>query len=52
MDDAFSLTPVFSPVIADAKCKYRFNGLSRGEKPLKRLAPRDTVATPRKPGVN
>jgi hypothetical protein len=33
----FSLTPGFSPVMADRKCPNRFNGFRRADKPLKRL---------------
>jgi hypothetical protein len=35
-----SLTPGFSPVMADIESQNRFNGFPRAGKPLKRLAAR------------
>jgi hypothetical protein len=49
---AISLTPGFSPVIADGKCQNRFNGFPRAEKPLKRLDDPAAVLARLKPGVN
>jgi hypothetical protein len=52
MNNAFSLTPGFSPVIAGGEDQNRFNGFSRAGKPLKRLARRDAFITRLKPGAN
>jgi hypothetical protein len=52
MSNDHSLTPGFSPVMADVKIQNRFNGFSRADKPLKRLACRNAGATRLKPGVN
>jgi len=38
MNNAFSITPGFSPVLKWGKKKNRFNGFSAIRKPLKRLA--------------
>jgi hypothetical protein len=52
MSNAISLTPGFSPVLADKECQNRFNGFSRTSKPLKRLAGPNAFDTRLKPGVN
>jgi hypothetical protein len=44
MSNDHSLTPGFSPVMADVKIQNRFNGFSRADKPLKRLACRKAFA--------
>ena len=38
MKNTISLTPGFSPVLAAVAGQNRFNGFSRADKPLKRLA--------------
>jgi len=52
MSNDLSLTQSFSPVMADGENRNRFNGFSRADKPLKRLACRNACATRLKPGVN
>ena len=52
MSNAISLTPGFSPVIAGVEDQNRFNGFSRGGKPLKRLIRPNAFTTRLKPGVN
>ena len=52
MNNGFSLTPGFSPVLADEKEMNRFNGFFTIGKPLKRLAYRGRPHTRLKPGVN
>jgi hypothetical protein len=52
MNNTISLTPGFSPVPAGQADQNRFNGFSRADKPLKRLAHRATLNTRLKPGVN
>ena len=52
MSNAISLTPGFSPVMAGQAVRNSFNGFSHADKPLKRLARRDALATRLKPGVN
>ena len=50
--NAISLTPGFSPVMAGKTIQNRFNGFSRADKPLKRLAYLYATSTRLKPGVN
>jgi hypothetical protein len=52
MSSGISLTPGFSPMAAGEERENRFNGLSRAEKPLKRLERRACSTTRLKPGVN
>jgi hypothetical protein len=52
VSNTISLTPGFSPVLAGQVDRNRFNGFSRAEKPLKRLARQDVPTTRLKPGVN
>ncbi len=52
MSSFISLTPGFSPVVADKEDQNRFNGFPRVSKPLKRLARPNAFATRLKPGVN
>jgi hypothetical protein len=52
LSNAISLTPGFSPVMADKEHQNRFNGFFRADKPLKRLARPDIFSTRLKPGVN
>ena len=51
MSNAISLTPGFSPVIAGVEDQNRFNGFSRGGKPLKRLIRPNAFTARLKPGV-
>jgi hypothetical protein len=51
INNAISLTPGFSPVMAGNAGQNRFNGLLRADKPLKRLARWNACASRLKPGV-
>lgn len=52
MSSGISLTPGFSPVMADKGRQNRFNGFACAGKPLKRLTHPSPSTTRLKPGVN